>query len=132
MSTQLRAFIRERAEDRCEYCLIPQLCTVLPHELEHIVAQKHGGPSSHENLAWACTRCNAYKQTDIAGIVPGTNTIVRLFNPRSDRWTDHFFWQDATIVGTTEIGIVTVYVLNMNHPNRVTQRKIRMLADQYF
>jgi hypothetical protein len=42
----LRDQVWRRAKDSCEYCQLPQTCTVLPHEIDHIVAQKHRG----ENL----------------------------------------------------------------------------------
>ena len=29
-----------------------------PHGPDHVIAEKHGGPASLENLAWACFHCN--------------------------------------------------------------------------
>ena len=46
----LRDQVRQRAKARCEYCQLPQTCTVLPHEIDHIIAQKHRGQTS---LAYA-------------------------------------------------------------------------------
>jgi hypothetical protein len=37
-----------------------------------------------------------------------------LFDPRTDRWEDHFGWREAEIVGKTAIGRVTVQVLAIN------------------
>lgn len=66
MNDELRGQVRQRALDRCEYCRLPQSGTVLPHEVDHIRSLKHRGPSTLENLCWACAWCNSYKGTDIA------------------------------------------------------------------
>jgi 5-methylcytosine-specific restriction endonuclease McrA len=55
----LRDQVRQRAKSRCEYCQLPQTCTVLPHEIDHILAQKHG-QTSLENLRLACAQCNEH------------------------------------------------------------------------
>ena len=92
MNEQLRGPVRQRAGDRCEYCRMPQSGTVLPHEVDHIRSQKHGGPSMPENLCWACAWCNSFKGSDIAAHPPGSDDIVPLYNPRAEAWVDHFFW----------------------------------------
>lgn len=51
---------------------------------------KHGGPTSFENLALACTFCNRAKGSDIGSILWETGEFLRYFNPRLDRWADHF------------------------------------------
>ena len=48
--------------------------------------------------------------------------LTRLFNPRSDDWNSHFRLQAGRIVGLTPVGRTTVYVLNMNRPDRVRIR----------
>jgi hypothetical protein len=55
-----------------------------------------------------------------------TGTLVRLFNPRLDRWPDHFAWADggAIIVGTTPIGRATVAALQMNDRDIVAARRL--------
>ena len=101
MNVQLRGQVRQRAHDRCEYCRMPQSGTVLPHEADHIRAQKHGGLLTLENLCWACAWCNSFKGTDIAAHPPGSDEIVALFHPRSDAWEDHFVWEGAVLRGKT-------------------------------
>ena len=46
MNSALRAFVRERAGRRCEYCRLHEEDTdFLPLHLEHVVAKQHGaGP----------------------------------------------------------------------------------------
>jgi hypothetical protein len=39
----LRQLVRERAAERCEYCLIPESVSFAVHEIDHIIAEKHGG-----------------------------------------------------------------------------------------
>ena len=39
----LRDQVRQRAKARCEYCQLPQTCTVLPHEIDHILANGDAG-----------------------------------------------------------------------------------------
>ena len=50
----LRRQVIERAENRCEYCLLPADVAFFPHEVDHVVAEKHGGATNIDNLALAC------------------------------------------------------------------------------
>ena len=68
----LRQFVYERANAQCEYCLIPEDVVFAPHEIDHIIAEKHGGPTEANNLALSCTLCNKYKGSDIASVDPYT------------------------------------------------------------
>ena len=91
--------------------------------MEHVIAEKHGGATVAENLAYACTLCNRFKGSDLGSVFPGTGPLVRFFNPRSDRWADHFRLAGAEIVALTEIGAVTVRIFAINHPDRVAERQ---------
>jgi hypothetical protein len=124
MNAQLRVHVRQRAQDRCEYCHMPQQVTVLPHEVDHIRSQKHGGQSVAENLCWACSWCNSYKGTDIAAYAPDSDDIVPLFNPRADNWSDHFDWKGAVLFGKTAIGAATIELLKINQSDRVEHRQL--------
>jgi 5-methylcytosine-specific restriction endonuclease McrA len=86
----LRRLTREKAGDRCEYCLIPESVTLFSHPIDHVIAEKHGGPTAAENLALSCVLCNGFKGSDLASIDPVTGDVVPLFHPRRDRWDDHF------------------------------------------
>jgi 5-methylcytosine-specific restriction endonuclease McrA len=46
----LRRQVYERAKGCCEYCLIPDVATFAPHEIDHIIAEKHGGRT--ENVSY--------------------------------------------------------------------------------
>jgi hypothetical protein len=59
-----------------------------------------------------------------------TGEIVRLFNFRSQVWTDHFRWTDSgeRILGLTAIGRATVVALHLNRPVLVTARQLWIQA----
>jgi hypothetical protein len=40
---QLRRQVAENAQNCCEYCLQPELFSFCVHEIDHIIAEKHGG-----------------------------------------------------------------------------------------
>jgi 5-methylcytosine-specific restriction endonuclease McrA len=61
ISAALRREVRERARERCEYCLLAESQAFLPHETDHLIAVKHGGETVSSNLALACFDCNRFK-----------------------------------------------------------------------
>ncbi len=81
----LRRLVVERAENRCEYCLLPADVAFFPHEVDHAVSEKHGGKTEAENLAFACWRCNRHKGSDLGSLDPQTEDFSLLFNPGSVR-----------------------------------------------
>jgi 5-methylcytosine-specific restriction endonuclease McrA len=58
ISPALRQLVTEWANGRCEYCHFPQEAALLAFEMEHIIAEKHGGASEAQNLALACPYWN--------------------------------------------------------------------------
>ncbi len=71
----------------------------------------------------ACTSCNKRKGSDLASIDPVDGEIVRLFQPRRDRWDEHFRLSAGEIVTLTAIGRVTVRLLQLNRSERVRIRR---------
>jgi hypothetical protein len=124
----LRRLVRERSKDRCEYCRVPELVTLVPHWIDHIVAEKHGGKTESENLANSCVLCNQRKGSDLASIDPISLEIVPLFDPRRDRWTDHFRLIEGRIDPLTPTGRATARLLGFNDSDRVMERR-QMLAE---
>jgi 5-methylcytosine-specific restriction endonuclease McrA len=116
MDESIRESVRRRAQDQCEYCRMPQSLIKLRHQIDHIIARQHRGPSTEENLALICQHCNLHKGPNIAGIDPETAELTRLFNPRSQNWNEHFKWRDAELIGLTAIGRTTLNVLAINEP----------------
>jgi 5-methylcytosine-specific restriction endonuclease McrA len=123
MNEALERQVRQRAGGLCEYCRLPQDYSDLAFEIDHIIAQKHGGPTTAGNLALSCVYCNSFKGPNIAGIDPRTKRITPLFHPRRHKWTRHFRWQGAVLVGRTPTGRATVAVLAMNCPEMVALRE---------
>ena len=107
---------------RREYCRIPQWALPLPFQIDHIIAEKHGGQTVGENLALACPHCNRFKGPNIAGIDPESSETVRLFHPRKDDWHEHFAWEGARLTGRTAVGRATVQVLAMNAEDQLAIR----------
>lgn len=93
------------------------------YHIEHIVARPHGGAKEPANLALACHLCNREKGLNLSGIDPDTGELTRLFNPRTDAWTEHFrLANSGFIVGLTPIGRTTADVFGMNSGIRVQIR----------
>jgi len=126
MDRQTRELVRDRAENRCEYCLLPQhLSPVARLQIEHVIPKKHSGEDDVENLALACIDCNLAKSVNLSGRDPETDQTVELFHPRKQTWSNHFVRESVTIVGLTPTGRATVRVLNMNDEER---QRVRLIA----
>ena len=122
MDAATRDFVRRRADNRCEYCLLRQKDSELTHHIEHIVAKQHGGADDVDNLALACHRCNLRKGPNLTGIDPVSGEMVPVFHPRRDQWTEHFLFRGVRIEGLTPVGRATVHVLGMNDTRRLELR----------
>ena len=113
------------AGDRCGYCLTERRYTAKRLHLEHIIPIAAGGSSAIENLWLACDLCNSYKGAKTEAADPVTDDLVLLFNPRTQKWSEHFRWsEDGTqIIGLTATGRATVNALRMNNPILVEARR---------
>ncbi len=114
--------LRQLARDRCDYCRLPTAYDPLPFQVDHIIAQQHGGETAIENLAWSCLHCNKHKGPNIAGIDPVSGQLVPLFHPRQQRWERHFAWDGLILLGRTRSARATIRVLAINHPDFVAFR----------
>jgi hypothetical protein len=131
MNQTLEQLVRERARENCEYCQLPQQYTSTFHQMDHIIAIKHRGPTIASNLALACLACNNHKGPCIAGIDPVSSSIVRLYHPRLHKWSAHFRWEGPVLVGRTTIARATIVVLEINLRLRVSLRAI-LIEDGLF
>ena len=122
MRAALRRLVQERAGNRCEYCRLHQQFQPVAFHIEHITARQHGGEGSPQNLAFACHRCNLHKGPNLTGLDPETGLVTRLFNPRRDRWMEHFEMCHARIIGLTPVGRATAALFQMNTPDRIELR----------
>jgi hypothetical protein len=132
MKASIRALVRLRAGQRCEYChLHEQDEPLYPFHVEHIISKKHHGSDDPRNLAWSCHGCNLAKSSNLSGFDNVTGRVVVLFNPRRQRWGQHFRWVGARLVGLTPCGRATIDVLNINEPDRIDLRELLVLAGQF-
>lgn len=125
----LRRLVRERASGACEYCLAPEATALVSHEVDHVVALKHGGSTDADNLALSCALCNKHKGSDLASIDPDTGALTPLFHPRRQRWSEQFQIVDAMIVPRTSTGRATVRLLQLNHSDRLAVRTLLIAAE---
>lgn len=130
-SEQLRLKVIERADFRCEYCKIHQDDMFISFEIDHIVAQKHGGGDEIENLAYACPHCNQHKGTDMVTFIDDYNDVVRLFNPRIDDWKEHFESIAGEIYSESKIGKATIKLLKMNDVDLIILRGLLSELGRY-
>jgi hypothetical protein len=123
ISPVLRSRVSERAQGRCEYCHLPAEAAWAFYEIDHVIAEKHGGKTTVDNLAFACVPCNSYKGSDLTSIDPQTGKLARLFNPRTQKWETHFRLNaDGTVIPRTAAGRATARLLHFNDLARVQQR----------
>jgi HNH endonuclease len=110
----LRNLVIERAGNRCEYCGLSQSGQEATFHLDHVIPVKAGGETTANNLALACVSCSLRKAARQTVLDPETNITVRIFNPRQQRWLDHFRWDSVYVVGIIATGRGTLESLNMN------------------
>ena len=82
----LRERVHEQARRRCGYCLTAEAIVGAPMEVEHIFPESLGGATEEDNPWLACSLCNDHKNDRIAALDPLDGEIVRLFDPRHQRW----------------------------------------------
>jgi len=102
--------------------------------VDHIISEKHGGLTTEGNLAFACFLCNRNKGSDLGSLSPNGEGLVRFFNPRIDRWQDHFHLatDGVTILTDTNIGEVTARLFRFNTPERLAEREELRQAGRRF
>jgi hypothetical protein len=100
-------------------------------EIDHIVAQKHGGGNEIENLAYACPHCNQHKGTDMVTFVDDYNDVIRLFNPRIDDWHEHFETTIGEVYSETKIGKATIKLLKINDVDLIILRGLLIELGRY-
>jgi hypothetical protein len=111
--------------------LIHEEDTFLGCQVDHVISEKHGGLTTSENLAFACTFCNRAKGSDIGSVSNETGKFTRFFNPRSDEWADHFRLVGVLIEPKTALGEVTARILGFNEADRLSERELLRDAGRY-
>ena len=131
VSTELRRLVFDRANNSCEYCLIRADDTLFGCQVDHIIAEKHGGKTLSENLASACACCNRNKGSDIGSLTVSSKEFTRFFNPRTDHWNDHFRFDQFLISPVSPIGEVTLAILQLNHFERLLEREMLHMSGRF-
>ena len=122
----MRERVEERAQRRCEYCRAPQGICAYTFHIDHIVPRAQGGTNALTNYALACFPCNNAKRDHVTGFDSETRADFPLFDPRRQKWADHFaFSRDYSVIqGLTATGRATVARLKMNERLQVKARPL--------
>ena len=131
IGSELRRLVAARANHLCEYCLVAEEDTYFGCEVDHIISVKHGGTTEAENLAYACAFCNRHKGSDIASLSQRTGLLIHFYNPRADRWADHFELNGVHIRPMSEIGEVTARILRFNDGGQILEREALSAIGRY-
>lgn len=126
VTVQQKRNIIKRANGCCEYCRSQSHFATQSFSIDHIVPLSKGGKSTLDNLAFACQGCNNHKYNKTEVIDPVSKNAVPLYNPRLQRWYDHFGWNDdfTLIIGTTPTGRATVEALKLNREYLINLRRV--------
>lgn len=133
VTAEQKQAVAERAGYCCEYCRSQLRFSPDPFSVEHIVPRIAGGSDDMNNLALSCQGCNNRKYTSVEAFDPVTGRTVPLYNPRQQRWIEHFTWSDdfALIVGLTPTGRATVEKLQLNREGVVNLRRALRIVGEH-
>jgi hypothetical protein len=125
LSEIIKERVRQRAKNRCEYCLSRQEYVLGRLQIDHIQPVAKGGSNTEDNLCLACELCNQYKWTQTEGLDPESGKLVSLFNPRNQKWKEHFAWNlnEVEMIGITDCGRATIEALRLNNNLAMIVRK---------
>lgn len=125
LSKKLRDLVRQRAHNRCEYCLSHQDYVMGILQVDHWLPVSRGGKDSESNLCLACELCNQHKWAKTSAVDPQTGETCLLFNPRTQAWSEHFHWSKdgSQIIGLSVCGRATVEALQLNNLLATTVRQ---------
>ncbi|MEM7132597.1 MAG: HNH endonuclease signature motif containing protein [Chloroflexota bacterium] len=126
----VRSAVAEVALHRCGYCLTQTMVCGFAMQIDHIIPESAGGTSDESNLWLACSTCNVHKSAKLKGFDPQTGQEANLFNPRLQKWDEHFEWSNdgLRILGLTPIGRATIVALQMNNFQIVKSRYLWVKA----
>jgi hypothetical protein len=92
---------------------------------EYVLPRVGGAGNTPSELAWACPGCNSHKYAKTQARDPQTKRLVSLFNPRRQRWSQHFAWSEdfLLLIGRTATGRATVEALHLNRAELLNLRR---------
>ncbi|MCB1232983.1 MAG: HNH endonuclease [Verrucomicrobiae bacterium] len=124
----IREAVRERASGLCEYCHASEEWQFVRFTIDHVIPQSKGGGDDLENLALSCRNCNERRGNRCEAADPQTGSEIAIFNPREDRWNDHFCWDESgeLILPRSDKGRATIALLDLNDEfHHATCQKVR-------
>ena len=126
LTEQQKKEVARRAKQCCEYCQSQVRFSPDPFSVEHIIPRSRGGTDDLSNLAFSCQGCNNHKYTSVEAIDPISGETVQLFDPRRQKWNDHFVWNadQRIVLGLTPVGRATVQKLRLNRTGLVNLRRV--------
>ncbi|TAE57050.1 MAG: HNH endonuclease [Nostocales cyanobacterium] len=124
INVQIQEQVRKRALELCEYCHASEKWQYVLFTVDHVIPLSKSGQDTIENLALACFHCNRKKSNHTTATDPESNQEVPLFNPRKQKWNEHFIWSKDTlkILGITPIGKATIAKLDLNRERIINIR----------
>ncbi len=128
-----REAVESRAGRQCEYCRAPQPATRIRYHLEHVFPGSLGGTEDVDNLTLACPACNYHKSNHLLDLDEEGLAGRPLFNPRKDRWHEHFEFDSATfrLKGKTATRKGTVNRLRINNNMQLEARRLWVELELY-
>jgi hypothetical protein len=117
-----KQLVYTRAAGCCEYC---QTCEINIGQAMHVEHIDPKGSDHPDNLCLSCPNCNLSKASATVVLDLDTGQQVPLFDPRQQKWEEHFEWAEnySQIRGLTPVGRATVTRLKMNRPRIVLARQ---------
>jgi hypothetical protein len=133
VSKKTKALVAKRANYCCEYCFTREDFANANLSVDHIIPQSKSGDDHPDNLCYCCTGCNNYKYTFTEAEDPISGLKVSLYNPRTQKWQDHFEWSIdyCEIIGITTIGRATIKRLNLNRTGLRNLRKAMVIGNYH-
>ncbi len=126
ISDTIRERVKEASRNRCGYCQMSAEYVYSPMEIDHIIPKAMDVAGDEENLWLACPRCNNFESDQTYATDPITEKEIKLFNPRLQKWTEHFAWSEdgGHAIGQTPCGRATVIALRINIDAAVAFRRL--------
>jgi len=133
ISPEIQEKVRERAKYLCEYCHAAEQWQYVKFTVDHVIPLSKNGTDTLDNLALACFHCNRRKSNKITAIDSELNCEIPLFNPRKQKWNDHFIWSSdkLKIIGLTSVGKITVKTLLLNRERIINIRSADVLVGRH-
>ncbi|MCG6135904.1 MAG: HNH endonuclease [Nostoc sp. LLA-1] len=126
VNREQKTAIVKRANGCCEYCKSQIKFAIQAFSVEHILPRSRGRTTMLDNLALSCQGCNNHKYNKTEGRDNISGTIASLYNPRQQKWNEHFAGNEdfTLVIRLTPTGRTTVETLQLNRNGVVNLRRV--------